>query len=53
MVPIRFLFPAALLAAVLPAQNFFDLKPSPQQVAWQDLEIGVLIHFGPNTFMDR
>jgi alpha-L-fucosidase len=37
----------------LQAQNFTDIKPSPQQVAWQDLEIGVLIHFGPNSFMDR
>jgi len=44
---------ALAFAAVLPAQNFSDLKPSPQQVAWQDLEIGVLIHFGPNSFMDR
>jgi alpha-L-fucosidase len=34
-------------------QNFVDVKPSPQQVAWQDLEFGVIIHFGPNTFMDR
>ena len=34
-------------------QNFIDVKPSPQQVAWQDLEFGVIIHFGPNTFMDR
>jgi len=41
------------LAACLAAQNAADLRPSPQQVAWQDLEIGVLIHFGPNTFMDR
>lgn len=35
------------------AQNFADLKPSPQQVEWQDLEMGAIIHFGPNTFMDR
>jgi alpha-L-fucosidase len=35
------------------AQNFTDLKPSPQQVEWQDLEFGVLIHFGTNTYMDR
>lgn len=41
------------LAALLSAQNFDDLRPSPQQVSWQDLEIGVLIHFGPNSFMDR
>jgi alpha-L-fucosidase len=34
-------------------QNAVDLKPSPQQVEWQDLEMGVIIHFGPNTFMDR
>ena len=41
-----------LLAALL-AQNFTDIKPAPQQVAWQDLEIGVLFHFGTNTFLDR
>jgi alpha-L-fucosidase len=35
------------------AQNFSDLKPSPQQVEWQDLEFGVLIHFGTNTYLDR
>jgi alpha-L-fucosidase len=35
------------------AQNFVDMKPSPQQVQWQDLEIGAIIHFGPNTFQDR
>lgn len=35
------------------AQNFTDVKPSPQQVEWQDLEFGVLIHFGTNTYLDR
>jgi alpha-L-fucosidase len=37
----------------LEAQNFTDIKPSPQQVQWQDLEFGVIIHFGTNTFLDR
>ncbi len=46
--------PVLLLAcALLPAQNFADLRPSPQQLSWHELEIGVLVHFGPNTFMDR
>jgi alpha-L-fucosidase len=47
---------AALLAslcAVASAQNAVDIKPTPQQNAWQDLEFGVILHFGPNTFMDR
>lgn len=35
------------------AQNFSEMKPSPQQIAWQDLEVGVIIHFGTNTFLDR
>ena len=35
------------------AQNFVDVKPSPQQVEWQDLEMGAIVHFGPNTFLDR
>lgn len=46
--------PGFLLAlAPLLAQNFADLRPSPQQLGWHELEIGVLVHFGPNTFMDR
>src|SRR6267143_2903170 len=35
------------------AQNFTEIKPSPQQVEWQDLEFGAIVHFGTNTFLDR
>jgi alpha-L-fucosidase len=44
-----------LLIVVIQAfsQNAVDLKPSPQQVEWQDLEMGAIIHFGLNTFLDR
>ncbi len=35
------------------AQNFSEIKPAPQQTAWQDLEFGVIIHFSTNTFLDR
>lgn len=48
-IAIVFLAPLAALFA----QNFADIRPSPQQLGWQELEIGVLVHFGPNTFMDR
>ena len=46
---------AAVLAPVVStqAQNAIDIKPTPQQTAWQDLEIGVIIHFGTNTFLNR
>ena len=41
-------------AMLAPAQqNFVDVKPSPQQVAWQDLQFGVIIHFSTNTYLDR
>jgi alpha-L-fucosidase len=49
----RILMIVFFCAQPLLAQSFTDVKPSPQQMAWQDLEIGVLIHFGPNTFMNR
>lgn len=51
--PLRLLGFLLFVAAPLFSQNFSDLKPSPQQVEWQDLEIGVLIHFGLNTFTDK
>ncbi|MDE3200880.1 MAG: alpha-L-fucosidase [Acidobacteriota bacterium] len=40
-------------SASLFAQNAVDMKPSPQQVAWQDLEFGVIIHFSTNTFLNQ
>ena len=42
-----------IFSAVATAQNFTDIKPSPAQLAWQDLEIGVIIHFSTNTFLNR
>jgi alpha-L-fucosidase len=42
-----------VILAPMSAQNAVDLKPSPQQVEWQDLEMGAIIHFGPNTFLDH
>jgi alpha-L-fucosidase len=30
-----------------------DLRPAPYQVAWQDLEFGVIIHFSTNTFLNQ
>lgn len=45
------------LASILPlqasSQNVTEMKPSPQQLDWQDLEMGAIIHFGTNTFLDR
>jgi len=47
------LFLVLTIIGQMGGQNAADLKPSPQQVEWQDLEIGAIIHFGPNTFLDR
>ncbi|WP_263410249.1 alpha-L-fucosidase [Terriglobus tenax] len=44
---------ALLLPVTAWPQNFTEVKPSPQQTAWQDLEFGVILHFGTNTFLDR
>ena len=45
--------PLLLAVSIASAQNFTDVKPSPQQVEWQDMEIGVIVHFGLNTFTDK
>lgn len=47
------LFSCLATTANAQALNFSDVKPSPQQAAWQDLEFGVILHFGPNTFLDQ
>ena len=44
---------ASLLSPLLPAQSSSDLKPSPQQSLWQDLEFGVILHFSTNTFLNQ
>lgn len=46
-----FLSSAAMLPAGPPAPR--APAPTPQQIAWQDGEITVFIHFGVNTFMNR
>ena len=43
----------ACVPAHLAGQNFSEMKPTPQQVEWADLEMGAIIHFGTNTFLDR
>ena len=42
-----------LSAPLASSQSFSDIRPSPQQIDWQDLEFGVIIHFSTNTFLDR
>ena len=44
---------AFTLSAPSAAQNFVDLTPSPQQVEWQNLEFGVIVHFGLNTYTNK
>jgi alpha-L-fucosidase len=53
-------FGGAFLLAVIaigisaPAQDAAgDIRPAPYQVAWQDLEFGVIIHFSTNTFLNQ
>ena len=30
-----------------------EIRPAPYQIAWQDLEFGVIIHFSTNTFLNQ
>ncbi|MEJ1098260.1 MULTISPECIES: alpha-L-fucosidase [unclassified Pseudoxanthomonas] len=54
--PFRRLAALSLYLLSLPlaaTQNFSDVRPSPQQVAWQEMEFGVIVHFNPNTWLDQ
>lgn len=50
---LRSIFLVLFALLKMSAQSAVDLKPSPQQVEWQDLELGAIIHFGPNTFLNQ
>lgn len=42
--------PASLHAFTGPTPHL--ATPSPEQLAWQDLELGMFVHFAPNTWQD-
>jgi alpha-L-fucosidase len=46
--------PPALLSAAQPStQSAPSLaRPTPQQIAWHDLEVGMFVHLGPQTWQD-
>jgi alpha-L-fucosidase len=46
-------FGTALIATPIFGQSSASVTPAPYQVAWQDLEFGVILHFSTNTFLDR
>ncbi len=49
--PAVWLFGIAARVAGLAAIR--DAVPSADQLAWQDMEIGMFVHFAPNTFQDK
>jgi alpha-L-fucosidase len=46
-------FGIAVILAPVFGQSAASISPAPYQVAWQDLEFGVILHFSTNTFLDR
>ena len=49
-----FLVAALLLAPLAALQAAGDrlARPTPEQVAWQDMELEMFIHFAPSTWQD-
>lgn len=43
----------ATQAAPKKETNTMNPKPTPQQLAWQEAELSMFLHFGVNTFTDR
>jgi len=52
-VAVRIAVAVLMSCFALAGQNLTEVKHSPQQLEWQDLEFGVILHFGTNTFLDR
>jgi len=42
----------SVIGSAWPAERPSGTRPTPQQLAWQDLEYGMFCHFGINTFND-
>src|SRR5438132_344244 len=49
----EFLVAAGALATVRPRRSYPRPVPSPSQLAWQQDELAMFLHFGVNTFTDR
>lgn len=49
---IALLFAAACLVSQEPDPTAALAKPSPEQAAWQDLELGMFVHLAPQTWQD-
>jgi len=45
--------PAAAQPRIASAANRKPATPSADQAAWQDLEVGMFVHFAPNTWQDK
>ncbi|NQV34226.1 MAG: alpha-L-fucosidase [Phycisphaeraceae bacterium] len=42
-----------LLSGVLAQPHTLPAKPTPEQVAWHEMEIEMFVHFAPNTWQNR